>query len=132
MLSDKKYRICEKLNNKDCPSMELQFSDAVEVANNMRRRRSAVPRRRRSSKADTTPDDKFFITGEMFVYLMDQFEPKLTGFAEWAEQNYAPGSISSDSQEIALQFCLEPLLTRLYRLPLRHDPTCHAWRFLED
>ena len=25
---------------------------------------------------------------------MDQFEPKLTGFAEWAENNYRPGSLS--------------------------------------
>ena len=25
---------------------------------------------------------------------MDQFEPKLTGFAEWAENNYRPGSPS--------------------------------------
>ena len=128
--------------------MELQFSDAIEVANNQRKRRSASPRRRRSSKADTTPDDKFYITGEMFVYLMDQFEPKLTGFAEWAEQNYEPGSISYDSKETKKlenpisqvfqfpdflnflknfgKFDLELLLTRIYRLPLCHEPACNA------
>lgn len=26
---------------------------------------------------------------------MDQFEPKLTGFADWAENNYRPGSPSN-------------------------------------
>ena len=68
-------------------------------ADQLRRKRRSTPRkvnnrfrRSRNSGADTIPDNKFYITGEMFVYLMDQFEPKLTGFAQWAEENYQPGS----------------------------------------
>ena len=30
---------------------------------------------------------------------MDQFEPKLTGFAEWAENNYRPGSPSKNFEK---------------------------------
>ena len=71
----------------------------VEASQSSRKRRSPRKvnnryRRSRNSGTDTIPDNKFYITGEMFVYLMDQFEPKLTGFAQWAEENYEPGSSS--------------------------------------
>jgi arylsulfatase A-like enzyme len=103
-----KYQICKKNNfkrqNKSCflknlPQSPAKMSDFTPSG---RKRRSTGPTRRerratRNGRTLNVPKNKFYISAEMFVFLMDQFEPKLTGFADWAEQNYAEGYSCADS-----------------------------------
>ena len=105
-----KYMFCNKFN-KDCPSdvvdedtnesyANLEVADPVQLEPGRKRRSVGAQKRqrraiRRRRSGDEEPDNKYYISGEMFIWLMDRFEPKLTGFAEWAEQNYEEGSIFS-------------------------------------
>ena len=95
------YQLCAKSSRKFCPETEgrddLNIASPVSV-DGSRKRRSTNRRQRRARErngaTDAIADNKFYISGEMYVWLMDQFEPKLTGFADWAENNYRPGSPS--------------------------------------
>lgn len=98
------YQLCAKSSKKFCPETEgrndLNIASPVSV-DGSRKRRSTNRRQRRARErngaTDAIADNKFYISGEMYVWLMDQFEPKLTGFAEWAENNYRPGSPSKQN-----------------------------------
>ena len=76
----------------------MNIADTFPIDGNRKRRSTDGHRQRRAKQrngaTDAIADNKFYVSGEMYVWLMDQFEPKLTGFAEWAENNYRPGSPS--------------------------------------
>ena len=52
--------------------------------------------------------NKFYLAAKHYVWLMDQFEPKLSTFSEWKAKNYSPGSRCKNSP------LLEP---RIYNKP---------------
>ena len=96
------YQLCAKSTKKFCPETEgrndLNIADTFSVDGSRKRRSTNGHRQRRARErngaTDAIADNKFYISGEMYVWLMDQFEPKLTGFAEWADSSYRPGSLS--------------------------------------
>ena len=52
-------------------------------------RRGPSIRRRRGASA--TPENKFHLSSEHYVWLMDQFEPKLSNFQSWVDESYSEG-----------------------------------------